>query len=493
MEMAISFNTIPQKIYTPLFYAEVDNSAANTTTDDMQSLIIGPMLTTGKATEKELTYCSSAEQAAELFGQGSVLHRMVAAYRNQDSTGTLYVMPLADPSAGVAATKTVTVTGTSTAAGTISLYVGYDLVEIGVEASEDESTVAGNIAAAINADGDLPVTAEAELGVVTVTSKHKGLIGNDLTININLLGASNGQELPAGISVVVADGTAGTGTADVEAAFAALKEEPFEFIALPFSDKTSLDASKAAMTTRWAYDIQLYGHVYTAMRGETEDLLDIGDTQNDEHLTCFAVAETDPNYAFERLAAALGQIAVSVKADPARPFQTLELTGITAPRVSDRFSRADRESLLAAGCATFTDSSSATAIERAVTTYVTNSYGSRDNSYQDAETMHTLGYIVRYLRTQITSKFGRHKLANDGTKVGEGQAVVTPAIIKSELIAAYSVLETMGLVENMDLFKENLVVERNATDPNRVDVLFPPDLVNQLRVFAMLVQFRLQY
>ena len=44
--MAVSFNTIPQKIYTPLFYAEVDNSAANTTTDSMQALLIGPMLTT---------------------------------------------------------------------------------------------------------------------------------------------------------------------------------------------------------------------------------------------------------------------------------------------------------------------------------------------------------------------------------------------------------------------------------------------------------------
>lgn len=70
---------------------------------------------------------------------------------------------------------------------------------------------------------------------------------------------------------------------------------------------------------------------------------------------------------------------------------------------------------------------------------------------------------------------------------------MTPSIIRSELIAAYSALETQGLVENMDLFKKNLIVERNATDPNRVDVLFPPDLVNQLRVFALLCQFRLQY
>lgn len=491
--MAVPFNTIPQKIFTPLFYAEVDNSAANTTTDSMQALLIGPMLTTGTATASEVTYVSSAEQAAELFGHGSLLHRMVKAYRDQDSSGTLYCLPLADPESGVAATKTVTFTGTATEAGTVNLYVGYDLVQAGVDAGDTVSDIAGAVMAAINAATDLPVTATAAEGVLTITAKHKGLISEDFAVNLNLLGASNGQVLPGGVSAVVAKGTAGTGVPDIEKAFEALKDEPFEFIGLLYSDKTSLDASKAAMTQRWAYDVQLYGHVYTCKRDTVENLLDIGDTQNDEHLTCFAVSETDPNFAADRLGAAIGQIAVSVKADPARPFQTLELTGISAPRLADRFSRADRESLLAAGCATFTDSTSATAIERAVTTYIKNSYGATDNSYQDAETLHTLGYVIRFLRTRITSKFGRHKLANDGTTFGEGQAVVTPAIARSELIAAYSELETAGLVENMDLFKENLIVERNATDPNRLDVLFPPDLINQLRVFAALVQFRLQY
>lgn len=48
-------------------------------------------------------------------------------------------------------------------------------------------------------------------------------------------------------------------------------------------------------------------------------------------------------------------------------------------------------------------------------------------------------------------------------------------------------------MENADLFKKYLIVERNTTDPNRVDVLFPPDYVNQLRIFALLNQFRLQY
>jgi phage tail sheath gpL-like len=54
-------------------------------------------------------------------------------------------------------------------------------------------------------------------------------------------------------------------------------------------------------------------------------------------------------------------------------------------------------------------------------------------------------------------------------------------------------MEYLGIVENLDTFKQYLIVERDTTDPNRVNVLFPPDYVNQLRVFAVLNQFRLQY
>ena len=97
------------------------------------------------------------------------------------------------------------------------------------------------------------------------------------------------------------------------------------------------------------------------------------------------------------------------------------------------------------------------------------------------------------MRSAITTKFPRHKLANDGTAFGAGQAIVTPKIIKAELIAQYGEMEALGLVENMAAFKANLIVERDATDPNRVNILYPPDLVNQLRVFAVLAQFRLNY
>lgn len=132
-------------------------------------------------------------------------------------------------------------------------------------------------------------------------------------------------------------------------------------------------------------------------------------------------------------------------------------------------------------------------VQRDITTYKKNAYGVVDNSYLDSETLHTSAYVLRRLKTVITSKYGRHKLANDGTRFGPGQAIVTPAVIKGELLTTYRQMERAGIVENYELFKQHLIVERDATDPSRINVLYPPDYVNQLRVFALLNQFRLQY
>ncbi|EJO47554.1 bacteriophage Mu tail sheath family protein [Enterobacter sp. SST3] len=110
-------------------------------------------------------------------------------------------------------------------------------------------------------------------------------------------------------------------------------------------------------------------------------------------------------------------------------------------------------------------------IQRDITTYKKNAYGVADNSYLDSETLHTSAYVLRRLKSVITSKYGRHKLANDGTRFGPGQAIVTPAVIKGELLATYRQMEREGIVENYDLFKAHLIVERDANDPTRINVL----------------------
>ena len=161
--------------------------------------------------------------------------------------------------------------------------------------------------------------------------------------------------------------------------------------------------------------------------------------------------------------------------------------------IESRFGLSERNTLLHNGIATLYYVSGTVMLERVITTYQKNKFGDADNSYLDANTLFTLAEIITRLKSVITSKYARHKLANDGTRYGAGQAIVTPKVIKSELISQYASMERDGLVENADLFAKYLIVERNSSDVNRIDVLLPPDLVNQLRIFAMQAQFRLQY
>jgi phage tail sheath gpL-like len=132
-------------------------------------------------------------------------------------------------------------------------------------------------------------------------------------------------------------------------------------------------------------------------------------------------------------------------------------------------------------------------ILREQTTYRLNLYGQSDDAYELVTTLATLAKLLRNQKHAITSKFPRSKLADDGTKFGPGQAIVTPGIIKAELVNEYQLDMWNGLVENLKAFKANLIVERDPNNPNRINVLYPPDLINQLRIFAVLAQFRLQY
>lgn len=493
--MSVSFNHIPSGIKVPLFYAEMDNSMANTATGDLKTLIIGQM-TSGKAEANTPVLVSTDSAGKELFGRGSMLARMNSIYRKNDSVGEVWAIALKDSSSAAGASGSFTITGEASAAGTLCLYVGADRVQVGVAVNDDPAAIAKAAAEAINAKQDLPVTAAAEEGVVTLNAKNKGSCGNDIQLAVNWQGYAAGEELPEGVAVAVTAMAGGSGTPDLDDLDGLMGDEAYDFIIFPYADQASLDVMKNIMddnTGRWSYARQIYGHVYTAMRGTVSELQTFGATRNNQHETIIGVEPDVPSSAIEVLAAYGAQNAAKIAIDPARPTQTLELVGVTSAPKGKRFVLSERQTLLSNGIATQYTESGYMRVERAITSYQTNTFGDDDNSYRDSETLHTLAYVTRQLRSCITSKYARYKLANDGTRFGAGQAVVTPSIIRAELIALYSKLEKKAIVENADLFAENLIVERDDDDPNRVNVLLPPDLVNQLRIFAVLNQFRLQY
>lgn len=493
--MSVSFPTIPSDLRVPLFWAEMDNSEANTTQDSGPSLLIGFASADSSIVKNKLTIMPSAALAGKVAGRGSQLARMVARYRAVDPFGELWVIAVTEPD-GETAKGTVTLTGNAQASGSLSLYIGAVRVQAAVVTGDAPTAVAATLAAAINANADLPVTAAAAAGVVTLTARHKGLTGNSIPLALNYYGTVGSEATPDGVNVAIAAMAGGTGSPSLAAAVAAMGDEPFDFIGTPFSDSTSLATLALEMNDssgRWGYARQLYGHVYTAKIGTLSDLVAFGDTMNNQHITVAGYEPAVQTAADELVALRTARNAVFIRVDPARPTQTGELTGALPAPAGSRFTLTEQQSLLKHGIATAYAESGVLRIQRDITTYQKNAYGVADKSYLDSETLHTSAYVIRQLKSIITSKYPRHKLANDGTRFGPGQAIVTPAVLKGEMCASYRTMERAGIVENFDLFKQHLVVERNVSDPTRVDVLFPPDYVNQLRVFALLNQFRLQY
>lgn len=491
--MTVSFNNIPSDIRVPLFYAEVDNSQANTATEVQRVLLLGQKLSAGSAAANVLQFVSRTDDAKTLYGQGSILARMHAFYRGIDPFGEVWCVGIPD-AAGTNATGSVALTGPATAAGTINLYIAGQKVAVGVVSGDTATAIGDAIAAAVNADSELPVTAANVTGTVTFTARHKGTLGNDILLQLNYRGLAGNESLPAGIAATITAMASGATDPTLTAAIAALGDEKFDFIIHPFSDATSLAALKTLMNDtagRWSYLSKIYGHCYTAKRGTAGALATFGDGNNDQHHTIVGIEASMPTPVWEMAAAYGGKNAAFLRADISRPTQTGELVGCLPAPAGSRFTISEKQSLLENGIATQTYGGGAVRIERAITTYQKNANSLPDDSYLDSEDMHKIAYVLRDLEGVITSKYGRCALANDGTRFGAGRVIVTPSIARGEILARCYALEEMGLLENIEVMKQYLIVERSGS--NRLNVLFPPDFVNALRIFALLAQFRLQY
>ncbi len=497
--MSISFNAIPGNLLVPFVAVEIDNTRAEQGPGllSYRTLLIGQKTSAGTATANTMVRVTTPEEVLTLAGRGSILHRMAIAYFANNAFTETYIGVLADNGAGVAASGTITVSGPSTASGTVSLYLGGTLLEVGVASGDSANSIAAAINTAINANLDLPVTSTVLNAVVTVTFRHKGLVGNDFDMRANY---QIGEKYPAGASLAFVAMSGGTTAPSVSSLIAALGDMWFQIWAHPYTDATTLTALETELASRFGPLRMIDGFAITSAAGSQSTLGTLGDSRNSPHSEIFAQPGENPvNPPMEFAAATAAKIAFHGNIDPARPFQTLSLQGDTLrsfavlpPAETDLFTFTERDLLLKDGISTSKAvQGGGVQIERAVTTYQTSASGATDKSYKDATTMLTLMFLRFSWRTLVQNTFPRHKLANDGTRVGPGQAVVTPKLMQGLAYSWFRQMEALGLVEDFETFKANALFVRNESDPNRLDTLLPPNIINQLIVTATKMQFRL--
>jgi phage tail sheath gpL-like len=485
--MGISFDSIPSSTLVPFFYSEFNNKSATGSEDQVyKSLLIGQMLSSGNALAGSIYRITNQSDCEKKFGKGSMLARMFKMYKKNDSSTDVYCIALADNAAGVKASGTLTFTGPATKSGTIVLYIGGQRITIGVTAADTASIIAAAVRDEINSLSELPVDATSLSGVVTLTCKNKGEVGNFLDVRFNYY---QGEFLPDGVGVTIVAMSGGVTNPDVSPAIASMASKQYNVIACPYTDLSNLNLIQTELEMRWGPLYQSEGVLVSAVNksfSATSTLM----TNRNGFLELIVNCYNSPTPVYEIAAMVAANAAYNGAIDPARPFQTLQLVGALAPDIASQFDKSERELLLQDGCSTLTfGDDNSVYIERLVMTYTQNSSGISDSSYRDLTTILTNSYMRYTLKNYFMKKYPRHKLAKDGGQYSAGQPIMTPKLYKAELITLFRQWEADGLVEDADQFIADLVVEIDSSNPNRINSLIKPNLVNQLMVHANQIAF----
>ena len=480
--MAVSFNQIPQNLRVPFAFFELNPSAA-TYQSNSRLLLIGQMTAAGSAVANEPILVTTGEDG--LFGYGSAAARMYKVAVANAPFQEIWVAPLADAAGSAAAVATITVSGTMpvTTAGTIQLYIGGINVPVGVTTIDTQATVAANIAAAINASYvALEATATVAGNVVTLTARNKGTVSNDLHVETKLK-VTDGPLADSLLTIV--DFAGGATDPSIAAVLTNLGSEEFDFIAMPYSDANNISLLTTFLDARWNPSEMLYGAGIVYMAGTAAALQAFGTTLNDPNLSVYG------GYMFSSskttIVAAIGaNHAAHLQAPPelSRPLQSLPLLGVLGPKlVSNQFTTSARNTLLYSGISTLKSLYDGTVvIDRAITTYQTNAYGAVDTSFLSVNTRAQLVYGVRFMQSYLTSTFPRCGLV-DSNPSGI-QNIVTVDDVSAAIIHAYSQLVTLGVFQDLATFQSLLVVERDPSDPTRVNAAIKVEGVSQLIILA---------
>lgn len=496
--MGVLFTFIPGSgLVAPGTFFEVNSGGQYESKS--RALLLGQKSAAGTLADNTLTLCSTLEEAAQLAGVGSILYEMFRLARRNAPVQETWIAHV--PVTGAAAQKTITVGALPAAGGDGVVEIAGRKISLAVGAAEAAATTATNLAAAINAYVDpltlayLPFTATAALAVVTLTARHAGTLPTEVELYADAGIAGN---IFAG-ALTFADTVAGTGAASVSAVLAALGDEPFDSIISPYGDTTNLDAAQTALSDlagRWAWDIQLYGHYFTVNTGNTGAHTSYGLARNDRHATALArVASPTPSWEWLAgyVARQLAWLADDTNGNAARNQSDIVVEGVRPPRLRSSWpAYATRNTLLGSGMSTWkVNAVGQLAIDKCITMQRNNAAGQPDTVFRDIQAIYQVMHALRYLRAGLSYTHANKAVAT--ANPNNLPSISTPEDIRADCIGLYGDLVDRGLFEDKAEFAKRIKVERDLSNPARVNIGMDLDRVNPLDILAANATIYAQY
>jgi phage tail sheath gpL-like len=480
--MAVLTSVIPTSYKVPRAFLKVTLGVGPRSpgAGSVKLLLIGNKTSAGSATVATAYAITSNDDAIARFGRGSELHRMCkaafAAYGSADITA------MAVTEAGTAATKSIaTAVGPASVAGTLEVWIAGRRVVVQIAVGDTISTVSTNLAAAINATPDLPVTAAANTpaGTTVLTAKNVGVRGNHIAVRSLLTGGT-------GLTHVAATGYAAGGATsdDPQACLDAVASSRYHLIVSPYVDATNLAKFKAHCDTQ-AQPLQGRRQRWIAcFNGTLAAGITLADTINAQRGQL--VWEEDPDDLPGEIAAGFAAyVASQIGSDRAANLDGLVIPGLQSQYdASDVPTESEQDSALNNGLTPLLSGTGRVSIVRSITSYHLDSGGLDDFSVLDSHYVDVPDFIADDLQANFTTAFAGFKIAPataDGSP--PGPRIATPASVKDWIFSRLKFYENQ-LIVNVDALKDSIIVEIDAIATGRMNAEIPVDVIELFHQMA---------
>jgi phage tail sheath gpL-like len=417
-------------------------------------LIIGQMLATGTATANTPYEILREAEGETLFAAGSVVDFAIKAAFKVYPNAKITAVGVAD--AGTKASATVTFANNATAGTTYRFRIAGVPISIDIASGDTPTAIGTAFAAAINANTSLPVTAANAAGVVTITAKNGGTIGN----TIQLRGAF---DLSAGTTATLSAAQlgSGTGAVSIATALAATATKRYHEHVICLDDSATGGAAKTHVNTQGGAETGFGCFAHQAVVGTQSTATTLALALNGDRSTVAAINGSESW--FVAVVAAFAA-ACAMEEVPNRPLNTVVLTGILPPPIDKRWTRTETRVLLDNGVTPLVATAGEeVAILRAVVTGVKNGAGAFSYEDLDIGIQRSLDAFRDNVTLMFQTNYPRARWADEDPDGLLPPDVATPSKVTQDIIDVARDLESQGVLQNVEALKDQFVVEKVGT------------------------------
>jgi phage tail sheath gpL-like len=449
-----------------------------------QSIYVVGQGNTGIAYTSEAVKINTAALVASKYGNGSPLHLAAKAIHGLTNASVpVYFYGLQENVAGVAATNDITITGTQTQTAEYQVVINnIKSNKFSLIATDTATTAGDKLAAAVNATLGFPVSASNATGTITLTAKSKGSWGNELYADII---DGSGGFIFAGVGVKF---TGGASNADVQPALDAIADSEYRTMIVntfDLSDATALDAIKTKGEARWNATIKKpFVSFVGSNEATTTAITAVTSTRADDRINSVFANPDSKDLPLVIASSIAKYVAEQANNSPAENYAGT-LSQLNAGTVEWGLTT-DKEDAKTQGVGFVRIVNGVVKIHEVITMFDDSQYAEISMPYRKVSDITRLQNVSYACDLKLGTDFYKEAvLVEVGQTIRTGVKAVTIQDIKAAIVEVIKSLVTDAILTNQPAILANLIVEKDDTNPDRVNIQVPTIVSGNTSIFSI--------